>query len=101
MFGVWDHYREVARIGTPGGCVLCGDCASCYNDPVNRRTTTIALIAILIPSVCFAWGRRDGHRIVGNIAEVLLKPSTLAIRESPPRGDTFSGKTFRSASVGA
>ena len=48
MFGVWDHYREVARIGTPGGCVLCGGCASCYNDPMNRRTTTIALAVVQI-----------------------------------------------------
>ncbi len=44
---------------------------------MNRRTTSLALIAILIPSVCFAWGR-DGHRIVGNIAAKYLTPQAGA-----------------------
>ena len=44
---------------------------------MNRRTTAIALSAILIPSVCFAWGR-DGHRIVGNIAAKYLTPQAAA-----------------------
>ena len=48
---------------------------------MKRHTTTIALSAILIPSVCFAWGR-DGHRITGYIAETLLTPEArTAIRE--------------------
>ncbi len=38
---------------------------------MNRRTITIALSAILVPSICFGWGR-DGHRIAGYIAEGLL-----------------------------
>ena len=36
---------------------------------MNKRTPTIALAAVLIPSVCFAWGR-DGHRITGFIGDV-------------------------------
>ena len=44
---------------------------------MKPRTTTIALIAILVPSVCFAWGR-DGHRITGYIAETLLTPQARA-----------------------
>ena len=44
---------------------------------MNRRTTSLALIAILIPSVYFAWGR-DGHRIVGNIAAEHLTPQAGA-----------------------
>ena len=40
-------------------------------------TTTIALAAILIPSVCFAWGR-DGHRITGFIAAKYLTPQAAA-----------------------
>ena len=35
---------------------------------MNRRTTTIALCAILIPSVCVAWGR-DGHLLPGQEAD--------------------------------
>ena len=42
-----------------------------------RRTTTIALAAILIPSVCFAWGR-DGHRVIGFIANRYLTPQAAA-----------------------
>ena len=42
-----------------------------------RRITTIALAAILIPSVCFAW-RRDGHRITGYIAANYLTPQAAA-----------------------
>jgi hypothetical protein len=42
-----------------------------------RRTTTIAISAILIPSVCFAWGR-DGHRITGFIAAKYLTPQAAA-----------------------
>jgi len=48
----------------------------CYNVRM-RRTTTFALSAILIPSVCFAWGW-DGQRIVGYIAETLLTPQARA-----------------------
>ena len=44
---------------------------------MNRRTTAITLIAILIPSVCFAWGR-DGHRITGFIAAKYLTPQAAA-----------------------
>ena len=44
---------------------------------MNRRTITIALSAILIPSVSFGWGR-DGHRITGYIAERLLSPQARA-----------------------
>jgi len=44
---------------------------------VKRHTTTIALAAILIPSVCFAWGR-DGHRITGFIAAKYLTPKAAA-----------------------
>ena len=44
---------------------------------MKGRTATIALCAILIPSVCFAWGR-DGHRITGYIAETLLTPQARA-----------------------
>ena len=44
---------------------------------MNRRTTCIALLAILIPSVCFGWGR-DGHRITGYIAAKLLTPQAAA-----------------------
>ena len=49
----------------------------CYNYPMKRHTTTIALSAILIPSVCFAWGR-DGHRITGFIAAKYLTPQAAA-----------------------
>ncbi len=42
-----------------------------------RRTTTFALSARLIPSVCFAWGR-DGHRITGFIAAKYLTPQAAA-----------------------
>ncbi len=48
-----------------------------YNARMKRHTTSIALTAILIPSVCFAWGR-DGHRITGYIAEKLLTPQARA-----------------------
>ncbi len=44
---------------------------------MNRRTTCISLLAILIPSICFGWGR-DGHRITGYIAERLLSPQARA-----------------------
>ena len=44
---------------------------------MNRRTNTTALLAILIPSVCFAWGR-DGHRITGFIAAKYLTPQAAA-----------------------
>ncbi len=44
---------------------------------MQRRTTTIALAAILIPTVCFAWGR-DGHRITGFIAAKYLTPQAAA-----------------------
>jgi len=44
---------------------------------MQRRTTTSALAAILIPPVCFAW-RRDGHRIIGHIAEQFLTPNSRA-----------------------
>ena len=44
---------------------------------MNRRTTIIALAAVLIPSACFAWGR-DGHRIVGTIAAKYLTPQAAA-----------------------
>ncbi len=44
---------------------------------MKRHTTTIALCAILIPSVCFAWGR-DGHRITGFIAAKYLTPQAAA-----------------------
>ena len=48
---------------------------------MNRRTSSVALIAILIPSVCFAWGR-DGHRITGFIAAKYLTPrARAAIRD--------------------
>lgn len=57
--------------------VLCGRYSNCYNAPMKRHTTTIALVAILIPSACFAWGR-DGHRIVGNIASKYLTPQAAA-----------------------
>ncbi len=44
---------------------------------MKRHATTIALAAILIPSVCFAWGR-ERHRIVGNIAAKYLTPQAAA-----------------------
>ncbi len=44
---------------------------------MKKHTTTIALAAILIPSVCFAWGR-DGHRITGFIAAKYLTPQAAA-----------------------
>ena len=44
---------------------------------MKRHTTTITLIAVLIPSVCFAWGR-DGHRITGFIAAKYLTPQAAA-----------------------
>ena len=50
---------------------------SCYNAPMNRRITRLALFAILIPAVCFAWGR-DGHRITGFIAAKYLTPQAAA-----------------------
>ena len=42
-----------------------------------RRTTTVALSAFLIPSVCFAWGR-DGHSITGFIAAKYLTPQAAS-----------------------
>ncbi len=44
---------------------------------MKKCTTTIALAAILIRSVCFAWGR-DGHRITGFIAAKYLTPQAAA-----------------------
>ncbi len=44
---------------------------------MKPRTATLALSAILIPSVCFAWGR-DGHRITGFIAAKHLTPQATA-----------------------
>ena len=44
---------------------------------MNQRTATIALSAILIPLVCFAW-RRDGHRVVGYIAANYLTTQAAA-----------------------
>lgn len=72
-----EHPRKPIRQDGAGDQVLCGGFASCYNDAMKRHTTTITLIAILIPSVCFAWGR-DGHRIVGNIAAKYLTPQAAA-----------------------
>ena len=44
---------------------------------MNRRTITVALSAILVPSISFGWGP-DGHRITGYIAERLLSPRARA-----------------------
>ncbi len=44
---------------------------------MKRLITSITLVAILIPSACFAWGR-DGHRIVGSIAAKYLTPQAAA-----------------------
>ncbi|MCH8851071.1 MAG: hypothetical protein IID41_00300 [Planctomycetes bacterium] len=59
--------------------------ASCYNALMHRRTTTIALAVILIPSAFFAWGR-DGHHILGNIADTAAAPtqSMRSALEAPP-----------------
>jgi len=43
----------------------------------RNKTTTIALSAILIPTVCFGWGR-DGHRITGFIAAKYLTSQAAA-----------------------
>ncbi len=44
---------------------------------MNRQATLVALFAILVPSICFGWGR-EGHRIIGNIAAKLLTPKAAA-----------------------
>ena len=43
----------------------------------QRRHTALALLAILIPATSFGWGR-DGHRIIGHIAEQFLTPNARA-----------------------
>lgn len=43
----------------------------------RRRHTAIALIAVLIPATSFGWGR-DGHRIIGHIAEQFLSTNARA-----------------------
>ena len=62
---------------------------------MQRRTTTIALAAILIPSVCFAWGR-DGHRIIGHIAEQFLSTNARAAVR-----DLLGGQSLADASTWA
>ena len=44
---------------------------------MNRRTVATVLLAILIPATSFGWGR-DGHRIIGQIAEQFLTPNARA-----------------------
>ncbi len=66
-----EHPRKPIRQDGAGDQVLCGGFASCYNDAMKRHTTTITLIAILIPSVCFAWGR-DGDRMTAALTLVLI-----------------------------
>ena len=43
----------------------------------QRRHTALALLAILIPATSFGWGR-DGHRIIGHIAEQFLSTNARA-----------------------
>lgn len=48
---------------------------------MKRYPATIALLALLIPATSFGWGR-DGHRIVGYIAEQFLRANAAAaVRE--------------------
>ena len=42
-----------------------------------RRTILLALLAILVPATSFGWGR-DGHRIIGHIAEQFLSTNARA-----------------------
>ena len=57
--------------------VLRGIAPSHYNAQMYRRSTVLALSAILLPSGCFARGR-DGHRIAGCIAAKYLTPQAAA-----------------------
>jgi hypothetical protein len=61
--------------------VLRGIAKTLYNAQVRRRSTVLALFAILLPSVCFACGR-DRYRIAGSLAaEYLTLPPALAVKD--------------------
>ncbi len=60
-----------------------------------RNRIALALLASLVPTVCFAWGR-DGHRITGYIAENFLKPHARAAV-----GELLDGKSLADVSTWA
>ncbi len=61
----------------------------------TRNKVAVALLTILVPTMCLAWGR-DGHRITGYIAENFLEPHARAAV-----GDLLEGKSLADVSTWA